>query len=124
MRRSSSIRFWFCVRLVEQEDDPDVWGYTLRFLANKHLNMPARAPFSDIGNRILQFHPKADPIKIRKLIHALDQSLYGHSDLDFEQWKAEFKHEIRPRLKLLPGIGDRQLSHRQRLPELNPLPGR
>ncbi|MGD8587988.1 MAG: hypothetical protein PVG22_04060 [Chromatiales bacterium] len=119
-----SIRFWFCVRLVEQEDDPDVWGYTLRFLANKHLNMPARAPFSDIGNRILQFHPKADPIKIRKLIHALDQSLYGHSDLDFEQWKAEFKHEIRPRLKLLPGFGDRQLSHRQRLPELNPLPGR
>ena len=119
-----SIRFWFCVRFVEEENDPDVWGYTLRFLANKHLNMPARAPFSDIGNRILQFHPKADPVKIRKLVHDLDQSLYGHQGLDFEKWKAEFKHEIRPRLRLLPSGGARRLSRRQQLPELNPLPTR
>jgi hypothetical protein len=119
-----SIRFWFCVRFVEEENDPEVWGYTLRFLANKHLDMPARAPFSDIGNRILQFHPKADPIKIRKLVHDLDQFLYGHRELDFEQWKAQFKHEIRPRLKLLPNRGAKQPGRHQRLPALNPSPSR
>ena len=119
-----SIRFWFCVRLVEEENDPEVWGYTLRFLANKHLNMPARAAFSDIGNRILRFHPKADPIKVRKLVHDLDQSLYGNLELDFEKWKAEFKHEIRPRLRLYPSLANKQQGHRQRLPELNPLPTR
>jgi hypothetical protein len=119
-----SIRFWFCVRFVEEENDPEVWGYTLRFLANKHLNLPARAPFSDIGNRILQFHPKADPIKVRKLVHDLDQSLYGHQELDFEKWKAEFKHEIRPRLRLYPSFAAKQPGRRQRLPELNPLPTR
>ena len=117
-----SIRFWYCVRFVEEENDPDIWGYTLRFLANKHLNMPARAPFAEIGNRILEFHPKADPIKIRKLVHDLDQSVYGHTDLDFTQWKQAFKYEIRPRLRLLPErTRAKSAARREKLPELNPL---
>jgi hypothetical protein len=117
-----SIRFWFCVRLVEEEDDPDVWGYTLRYLANKHMNLPPKAPFAEIGNRILEFHPKADPMRVRKLVHDLDQSIYGHSELDFAQWKREFKHEIRPRLRLLP-LNRRGKSKARggSLPELNPL---
>jgi hypothetical protein len=119
-----SLRFWYCVRFVEEENDPEVWGYTLRFLANKHLNMPARAPFAEIGNRILEFHPKADPLKIRQLVHDLDQSLYGDSQLNFTKWKQEFKYEIRPRLRLFGRSGRlRAQSRRQSLPELNPLAG-
>jgi len=60
-----SIRFWFCVRCVDEEQDPDAWGYTLRFLASKHMDLPPRAPFADIAERIIGFHPKADPQRIR-----------------------------------------------------------
>ncbi|MEN8178343.1 MAG: BatD family protein [Pseudomonadota bacterium] len=116
-----SIRFWYCVRFVETEDDPEIWGYTLRFLANKHLGMPPRAPFSEIGNRILEFHPKADPVRVKKLVHDLDQSIYGDNQLDFEQWKQDFKYEIRPRIKLFPGnSGLKAKRAEQRLPMLNP----
>jgi hypothetical protein len=117
-----SVRFWFCVRFVEEENDPEVWGYTLRFLANKHLDLPPRAPFTDIGNRILEFHPKADPLRIRKLVHDLDQSIYGDARLDFTQWKKEFKYEIRPRIKLLSNLSVKAKQDRpeQRLPLLNP----
>lgn len=116
-----SVRFWFCVRCVDEEKDPDVWGYTLRFLANKHLSMPPRAPFADIADRIVDFHPKADPVRVHQLIHDLDQSVYGHKELDFEQWKKSFKAEIRPRLGLIRALR-KMRSQRPgvRLPELNP----
>jgi hypothetical protein len=116
-----SVRFWFCVRFVDEEDDPEVWGYTLRFLANKHLNMPPRAPFIEIGNRILEFHPKADPVTIHGLLHQLDKSVYAHSPIDFALWKRNFKREIRPRLTVLPqSRRTREKRRAGRLPSLNP----
>ncbi|MCU7796968.1 MAG: BatD family protein [Candidatus Thiodiazotropha sp. (ex Myrtea spinifera)] len=116
-----SVRFWFCVRFVDEESDPEIWGYTLRFLANKHMGLPINAPFSVIGKHILAFHPKAEPKKIHELIHQLEESIYGHHSLDFESWKAAFKHEIRPSMRLIP----RSWSNRERapdsdLPTLNP----
>jgi hypothetical protein len=118
-----SVRFWFCVRFVDEEDDPEVWGYTLRFLANKHLGLPPNAPYSVIGKYILDFHPKADSEKIKKLIQELEQTIYGHSQLDFDQWKEAFKHEIRPSLKLWKPTksGNREQGLRKNiLPNLNP----
>ncbi len=97
-----SVRFYFCVRFVDEEQDPEVWGFTLRFLANKHMGLPINAPYSVIGKHILDFHPKAEPQKIRQLIHELEESVYGHQALDFERWKEAFKHEIRPSLRLWP----------------------
>lgn len=97
-----SVRFYFCVRFVDEENDPEVWGFTLRFLANKHLGLPVNAPYSVIGKHILDFHPKAEPQQIRALIHELEESIYGHQPLDFERWKEAFKHEIRPSLRLWP----------------------
>jgi hypothetical protein len=97
-----SVRFYFCVRFVDEEEDPEIWGFTLRFLANKHMGLPLNAPYSVIGKHILEFHPKAEPQKIRGLIHELEESIYGHQDIDFERWKEAFKHEIRPSLRLLP----------------------
>jgi hypothetical protein len=97
-----SVRFYFCVRFVDEEEDPEAWGFTLRFLANKHMGLPLNAPYSAIGKHILAFHPKAEPQKIRQLIHELEESIYGHQALDFERWKEAFKHEIRPTLRLLP----------------------
>ncbi|MCG8045873.1 MAG: hypothetical protein JAY66_09330 [Candidatus Thiodiazotropha taylori] len=97
-----SVRFYFCVRFVDEETDPEVWGYTLRFLANKHLSLPPNVPFSVIGKHIIDFHPKAQEEKIRALIHELEQAIYGHSNLDFDRWKEAFKHEIRPSIRLWP----------------------
>lgn len=97
-----SVRFYFCVRFVDEENDPEIWGYTLRFLANKHLGMPINAPYSAIGRHILDIHPKAESQKIRSLIHELEEAIYGCQELDFERWKAAFKHEIRPSLRLWP----------------------
>jgi hypothetical protein len=116
-----SVRFYFCVRFVDEENDPEVWGFTLRFLANKHLGLPINAPFSVIGKHILAFHPKADPRKIHGLIHELDESVYGHHAIDFERWKEAFKHEIRPSLRLWPRkAGTKQLHREALLPGLNP----
>jgi hypothetical protein len=95
-----SVRFYYCVRFVDEESDPEIWGYTLRFLANKHLSLPTNAPYSVIAEHILGFHPKAEPIKIKQLIHELEEAIYGRNKLDFEQWKEAFKHEIRPSLKI------------------------
>jgi hypothetical protein len=116
-----SVRFYYCVRFVDEERDPEIWGYTLRFLANKHLGLPLNAPFSVIGKHILGFHPKAEPQKIRHLIHELEESVYGHRDLDFERWKEAFKHQIRPSLHLWPRRrADRQKDMQSSLPKLNP----
>ncbi len=116
-----SVRFYFCVRFVDEENDPEVWGFTLRFLANKHLGLPINAPFSVIGKHILDFHPKADPRKIQSLIHELDESVYGHHAVDFERWKEAFKHEIRPSLRLWPRkAGTKQVHREALLPGLNP----
>lgn len=116
-----SVRFFFCVRFVDEESDPEVWGYTLRFLANKHLGLPTNAPYSIIAEHILDFHPKADPTKIKYLIHELEQAIYGHNDLDFEQWKEAFKHEIRPSLRVwkLSNTNSKE-STGSNLPNLNP----
>jgi hypothetical protein len=116
-----SIRFWFCVRFVDEEDDPEVWGFTLRFLANKHMGLPLNAPFRTIGKHILAFHPKAKPEVIHRLIHELEDSVYGHHNIDFGAWKSAFKHEIRPSLRLLPkSLLAQRSSNRSPLPELNP----
>jgi hypothetical protein len=118
-----SVRFYFCVRFVDEEDDPEIWGYTLRFLANKHLGLPINAPYSSIGRHILDFHPKAEPQKIHRLIHQLEESIYGHQKLDFTRWKTAFKHEIRPslgrRVPLRRGNAE-QRDDASALPRLNP----
>jgi hypothetical protein len=116
-----SVRFYFCVRFVDEEEDPEVWGFTLRFLANKHLGLPLNAPYSVIGKHILDFHPKAEPQRVRHLIHELEEAIYGHQAIDFERWKEAFKHEIRPSLRLWPRL--RRKPERQPnalLPGLNP----
>jgi hypothetical protein len=116
-----SVRFYFCVRFVDEETDPEVWGYTLRFLANKHLSLPPNVPFSVIGKHIVDFHPKAQEAKIHALIHELEQSIYGHSNLDFDRCKEAFKHEIRPSLRLWPSrFPKRKSGHSAILPGLNP----
>jgi hypothetical protein len=116
-----SVRFWFCVRFVDEEQDPEIWGFTLRFLANKHLSLPLNAPFSIIGKHILAFHPKARPEVIQQLIHELEESVYGHHSIDFERWKAAFKHEIRPSLRRYPKRRRNETSStKPLLPELNP----
>ena len=117
-----SVRFWFCVRFVDEETDPEIWGYTLRFLANKHMSLPPNVPFSVIGKHIIEFHPKAEPEKIHALIHELEQAIYGHSELDFDRWKEAFKHEIRPSLTLWPAKRPGRAPQRKTtlLPSLNP----
>ncbi|MEJ2593293.1 MAG: hypothetical protein P8178_18225, partial [Candidatus Thiodiazotropha sp.] len=74
-----------------------------------------------IGKHILDFHPKAEPQKIRGLIHELEESVYGHHAIDFERWKEAFKHEIRPSIRLWPRrSGGKRARRKALLPRLNP----
>ncbi|MEW8385256.1 MAG: hypothetical protein AB2704_25645, partial [Candidatus Thiodiazotropha taylori] len=75
------------------------------------------------ADHILDFHPKAEPLKIRQLIHQLEEAIYGHNNLDFDLWKEAFKHEIRPSLKIWRMDRKDQPKQKEQnniLPNLNP----
>ena len=55
-----SFRLWFCVRLVNHEEEPGDWTYMLKFLANKHLGIPAQLPLRELGRRLSSIHARSD----------------------------------------------------------------
>jgi len=115
----TSLRFWFCVRCIDNEQDPGRWGQTLKFLACKHLDLSPHAPLPRVAERIIELQPKSDPARIRALIKGLESAIYGHETLDFESWKREFKRIVRPRLVIFRRHAQKS-GNDDRLPELNP----
>ncbi|CAK0744306.1 putative Protein BatD [Gammaproteobacteria bacterium] len=113
-----SVRFWYCVRYIDQEDDPAVWGPTLKFLACKHLDMSPYASFQEMAGRIVRYIPNTDSHRIRSLMSDLDAILYGLQASDFASWKRAFKREVRPRLLGGGSLRWRVTDHA--LPDLNP----
>jgi hypothetical protein len=115
-----SARLWFCVRSADEEQDADDWSQVLRFLINRRLRLPANLPMSKLAEYIIEIHPGADPDKIRSLLGELEAALFsGHVIKDFDTWKKEFKHQVRPRL--FAGLRRRQRYLRTTgLPSLNP----
>ncbi len=116
-----SVRFWYCVRYIDKEDDPVVWAPTLKFLACKHLGLSPYASFHEMADRIARYIPRTDLSRIHGLIDDLDAALYGLQTLDFAAWKRDFKREVRPRL--LGGGTPRQTLADHALPDLNPRSG-
>lgn len=112
-----SARMWFCVRNADEEQDPDDWSQVLRFLINRRLKLSANLPMSVLAEHIIEIHPWADADKIRSLLGELEASLFsGHEIHDFNNWKKEFKYQIRPR----PFAS---LHSRHRNQRTTPLPG-
>ena len=112
-------RLWFCLRIVEREDDPEDWAMLLKFLSQKHLGIPAQLPLPELGDRICaEAARRADPDRVRDLMITLDAALYGSQPIaDFTAWKRAFRRETRPRL--LPRFRRRDTTRRA-LPALNP----
>ena len=112
-----SARLWFCVRSADEEQDADDWSQVLRFLIKRRLGLPPHLPMSKLAEHIIEIHPGADPDRIRALLGELEAALFSnHTIQDFDAWKAEFKHQIRPRLFF-------GLQRRQRLIRATSLPG-
>lgn len=118
-----SARLWFCLRIVEREDDPEDWAMLLKFLSAKHLGISAQLPLPELGEQILVHAArKADPARVRLLMQQLDDALYGRKALDdFPGWKRSFRRETRPRLF---GRWRARRARRTQLPSLNPTSGR
>lgn len=115
-----SFRLWFCIRLVNGEDDPEVWAYMLRFLTHKHLGIPTQLPLPELGRRLAAAHPLSREAALEELMQTLDAALYNGGAIDFTSWKQRFRRELRPSLfrrrKSAPG----KATSSSRLPPLNP----
>ena len=115
-----SSRLWFCVRSADEEQDADDWSQVLRFLINRRLGLPAHLPMSKLAEHIIEIHPGADADKIRSLLAELEAALFaGQPIRDFDSWKQEFKHQVRPRL-FAGQRRDRWHLRAAGLPSLNP----
>jgi len=115
-----SARLWYCVRNADEEQDADDWSQVLRFLINRRLGLPAHLPMSTLAERIIEIHPGADADKIRSLLSDLEAALFaGQPIADFDNWKREFKQQVRPHL--FAGLRRRRWDPRATgLPSLNP----
>jgi hypothetical protein len=93
-------RLWFCLRIVEREEDPDDWAMLLKFLSAKHLGISAQLPLPQLGEEIVRHAAnRADPTRVRELMVELDDALYGGKPIaNFAAWKRAFRRETRPRL--------------------------
>ncbi|MET0083634.1 MAG: hypothetical protein ABW079_11480 [Sedimenticola sp.] len=112
-----SFRLWFCVKLVENEEDPMDWSYMLRFLANKHLDIPVQQSLPMVGRQLAEIHRGTSEAAMVVLMKELDSSLYGGTELDFEVWKKKFRRQLRPSFNFRrASLGNRE----PRLPPLNP----
>ena len=115
-----SFRLWFCVRLVNHETEPEDWTYMLKFLANKHLGIPAQLPLGELGERLSSIHARSDHRVMADLMRELEAAMYGSGTIDFPAWKRAFRRQLRPawwRSRRLSGDSSRRARH---LPSLNP----
>ncbi len=115
-----SWRLWYCVRVADNETDPEFWLQVLRFLAERRLGIPAQISLHRLAGYIVEIHPRADEEQMYDLLGELDAAIFGKKPLEnFHNWKELFKREIRP--GSLPAMGRRSRKSRKRgLPALNP----
>ena len=112
-----SFRLWFCVKSVNEETDPEIWTYMLRFLANKHLGLSPQLPLATLGQQLTSIH-EANNRQMELLMQELDGAVYGNKPIQFEDWKKRFRQQLRPN-----PFRHRMLTRRvspKKLPPLNP----
>ena len=116
-----SWKLWYCLRAVDKENDPTTWGPALQILAAKHLGVRSNADLQTLGQSIVSCHPAANPQKVAQLMAELNTAVYGgQANRSFEEWKAEFKRQIKPRLFPIRFRNCRKPANRHLLPGLNP----
>lgn len=96
----TSIRFWFWVRCVESESDPEIWAKTLKFMSHRELALSPYATLPQMAERVVRYQPLADPERVRTLFRQLDGAMYGHQPLDFMAWKRDFRRQVRLGVRL------------------------
>jgi hypothetical protein len=117
-----SWKLWFCLRAVAREDDPEEWAQALQILAAKHLGVRPHANLQELGEGIVRCHPRANMVKVDRLLSDLDQAVYGNKPIrSFARWKLEFRNQIKPGLFPIR-FSQSSISSRRsaQLPGLNP----
>ena len=112
-----SFRLWFCVSVVDGENDPEVWTYMLRFLANKHLGLAPYLPLVELGQELAAIH-NSDQHQMKQLMQELDGLVYGSESLEFDHWKKRFRKLLKPNPFKVRFFKRNRLT--QKLPPLNP----
>ena len=116
-----SWKLWYCLRAVEKEDDPSTWVPALQILAAKHLGIRPNADLQFLGRSIIACHPAANPRRVQELMAELDRAVYGNRPLaSFDQWKADFRRQIKPRLFPIRLRRCKPADDNHLLPRLNP----
>ena len=115
-----SFRLWFCVKVVEGEEDPEVWSYMLKFLSNKHLRIPPQLPLKELGERLSGVHTGSDRMQMEALMGELEKRLYAGGQVDFTDWKRRFRAQLRPALFPFFRKQPNKIHKSGRLPRLNP----
>jgi len=94
-----SWKLWYCLRAVDREEDPQAWEHALQILAAKHLGARPNASLGELAEAITGCHPAANAREVGLLLRQLERANYGGEAIpSFEQWKEEFKKQIKPRL--------------------------
>ncbi|MEA3411067.1 MAG: hypothetical protein U9R74_05950 [Pseudomonadota bacterium] len=111
------LRLWYCLRCIDDETDPAEWCQAFRFIASKHVGISDQLTSHGLMQCVIDNHPGAHASAIWQLTHQLEGAMYGEEPLDFEQWKVDFKRELRP-MRFLKLEGRRTAP--KGLPALNP----
>jgi hypothetical protein len=93
-----SIKLWMCTRCLHAEDNPDTWCAEFKSRVCQHLNISQHASLTHITEEIIAASPQVEPARLRAMAHSLDGAIYGGSSLDFQAWKRELVHQLRPRM--------------------------
>jgi len=114
-------RVYYCAAAAQHAKTPAAWAATFQGHACHHLQTRAREPLPRVADRIVDLRPGANAQQVRTLMQQLDTALYNGQPIDFEQWKRDFRHALRPGIG---GLGSLLASRVRRghLPELNPRP--
>ncbi len=116
-----SWKLWYCLRAVDREEDPQAWEHALQILAAKHLGARPNASLGELAEAITGCHPAANAREVNLLLRQLERANYGGEAIpSFEQWKEEFKKQIKPRLFPIRLRRCGLRTEEQGLPGLNP----
>ncbi len=117
-----STRLLRCVRYANRAATPADWCERFEQSARRWLRAPVRGLVPSMAERILALRPRADRVRVTRLMEQLDSALYGRQDIDFPRWKRDFMRQVGRLPSLLRHRCGEARIRRARLPALNPSP--
>jgi hypothetical protein len=116
-----STRVYQCAAAANRTSDPAAWALAFQSHACRHLNARVREPLPRVADRIVQLRPGVDQARVRALMQQLDTALYNGKPIDFDRWKRDLRHALRPGTGGVRSLLASRV-RRARLPDLNPKP--